>query len=271
MSSTPTIRGRFRWPNVPSRSGMSRRPKLISAALLRAGAAESRALGLVRLTAGQISARETHRLLVDSSVLVRIWARARWSEKGNDPEVTYRALTVGQNSPVIRARAFRGIVESGGTLERDVVLALVRDAEPALRKVGLELLPAVAVPDDAPLLGVLVESESSGVARRAVEVLATLPMRDVEGVTQRLLLSQSPAVRHRAWRLLRSVGDAWDRTLADLEMTFDEEESNAERARDVVRAPVFGHPSESQRERIERLLARTPEPYPGIAFAAGLR
>ncbi|MFC8731814.1 HEAT repeat domain-containing protein [Luteimicrobium sp. NPDC057192] len=245
-------------------------PEVVASALLRAGTAESRALGLVRLTAGQVPDRDARRLLTDSSLLVRLWARARWSEKGRNPEATYREIVSDAVSPVIRARAYRGIVESGGVLDHGALLSLVRSPEPALCRAGLELLVGHVVPADAPLLARLVEYGSSGVARRAADALTTLPPRAVDAAVRGLLTSHDPETRRRAWHLLRRVGDAWDRTLADLEMTFDDDESNAEGAREVVRAPVSGNPSKEQRARVERLLAGAPGQFRGIAFAAGL-
>ncbi|MCE1179006.1 MAG: hypothetical protein LWW86_08260 [Micrococcales bacterium] len=108
-------------------------PDIVTNVLLTSGTAEARALGLVRLTAEEINPALLKELLVDTSVLVRMWARTRWADLGREALPTYRAMAADRNlSPRLRARAYTGVLEAGGAIDHDEALELLRQGQPAL-------------------------------------------------------------------------------------------------------------------------------------------
>ncbi|MFT3889094.1 MAG: hypothetical protein QM713_13150 [Arachnia sp.] len=181
-------------------------PETIRATLLRGRAAEHRALALVRLQPADLTNDEVRPLLADSSSLVRLWARRRWQELGGNAERACRELVDAATAPSLRARAYAGLSEAGGRIERAEILALVRDPDAVLQRAGLQLLaPAVTADDVADLLR-LVRSSGSRVAQLAVDCLSAHPtlwsLRDVEA----LRADPDPEIRRRAWVLHHSRG-----------------------------------------------------------------
>lgn len=247
-------------------------PDVVAGTLLHARSTECRALGLVRLTADQLDPVDVEQLLVDRGELVRLWARQRWEEQGRDVLATYRAAAAGSGTASVRARAYRGLVEAGGSVDHDVVLGLVRDSAPPLRKAGLRLLVGNAVPDDVPLLLDVVRTGTNQVARLASEVLLEMPAAWSAADLRPLAASPHSEVRRRAWWLARRR-TGWDETLADLEILLDDDPTNAALG-SAWSVPPYAQPTQEQRERLEALLPRVwPETWRAsrVAFAAGLR
>lgn len=246
-------------------------PPTIRAVLLRARSAESRVLGLLRLHASDLEAGDVAPLLVDSSVLVRLWARRRWQELGQDPTQAYRDLIRSAPTPTKQARAYVGLAESGSAIERVEVLGLVHATEPALQKVGLRLLVGHATPADVPNLLALVRSPHSGIARLAGTVLAAHPHLWALDQIADLKSHADSEIRRRAWWLHRGRG-GWESLIADLELLHDPEPSLAALGRQPS-APMYFEPTDVQRERITGLLPDATisrEQKLGIALAAGL-
>lgn len=125
-------------------------PPAIREVLLRGRSAEGRVLGLVRLQAPSLTNDDVFPLLADSPVLVRFWPRKRWQELGGDAERACRDLVESAATPSRRARAYVALSESGAKIDRTEILDLVRESEPALQKVGLQLLAPIAAPEDVP-------------------------------------------------------------------------------------------------------------------------
>lgn len=243
----------------------------IQKALLRARAADARVLGLVRLNARDLPPAEVERLLSDSSVLVRWWARRRWAELGEDPRSAYRRAIAGASSAAFRARAYIGLAESGQSIPREELLALISSNEPPLVKVGLQMLADDARPADKEMLLSLAGSSEPRIARLACEALAKNPniwtLTDVE----QLQRSDVPALRRRSWWLRRSRG-GWEAVIADLDALRDSDRSIAELGRSP-QLPRFSTPTDTQRSQVRELLAGAQlrrEQKLGIALAAGL-
>lgn len=247
-------------------------PDVMASALLNDSSPESRALGLVRLAADLLDPADVERLLVDPGVLVRFWARRRYQEQGRDPLSVYRDVARGSGLPAVRARAYRGVVEAGGTVDREVALGLVRSAEPPLKKAGLRLLVGRTVPADAPLLVEVLRTGTDRVARLASEVLLELPAAWSDAELLPLVSSPDPNLRRRAWQLKRNRS-GWDQTIADLEILLDHDPVLAALGRNMT-IPQFAQPTELQRDQLVALLPRVwPETWrtSRVAFAAGLR
>lgn len=246
---------------------------VVSDILLTCGTAEGRALGLVRVKADQVDPALLKKLLVDTSVLVRMWARTRWAELGRQALPTYRAIAADRSlSPRLRARAFTGVLEAGGTIDHDEALELIRSNQPALVKVGLKQLVDTAEPEDVAQLFDIVRSGSTKEARLASSGLTRL--RRFWGIEDLTPMKQSgeSELRRRAWWLHRGLG-GWEETLADLELLQDEDPDLAKRGRGVT-PPMYLQPTDAQRQRIRALLTDVDLPRNrllGLAVAAGIR
>lgn len=224
--------------------------------LLNGRAAEGRALALMKLDASKLDIADVNRLLVDSSVLVRYWARRRWEEMGRDVTDAYWKATRLAPKSAQRAFAYVGLKEVGVAVERPEVLDLVHSAEHALRKVGLQLLAEQATVDDVPEMLDYARSDNSRVGRLACEVLARNSglwsvdqLADIKG-------DADPDIRRRGWWLHRSRR-GWEAPLADLEVLTDPDPRLAMLGREPS-APMYFPPSEAQRERIAQLLPGAP-------------
>ena len=246
-------------------------PPAIREVLLRGRSAEGRALGLVRLQAPNLTNDDVFPLLADSSLLVRFWARKRWRELDGDAEQACRDLIEAAATPSRRARAYLALSESGAKIDRTEILDLVRESEPALQKVGLQLLAPIAVPEDVPEALTLVRSANSRVARLAVDALAAnLGLWSLADAAD-LKDDPDPEIRRRSWLLQRSRG-GWESLISDLEILRD---PDGELARLGARpkAPMYLPPSDDQRVRIGQLLPDAELNWDlklGIAFASGL-
>jgi hypothetical protein len=239
--------------------------------LLQGRSAESRVLGLVRLGPHELSLSEVQPLLGDSSVLVRFWARRRWSEMDRDVVTACRALIDLAGTPSKQACAYRGLAESGGDIDHEELVRLVRSTEPALQKVGLELLADTALPTDLPDVFRLIRAAHTRVARLASEVLVSNQglwrLEDISDLKQ----DPEPELRRRAWWLHRSRG-GWDSPIADLQVLQDPDTDLARLGRQP-QAPKYLPPTQAQREILEPLLRRAPlsrDSRLELAFAAGL-
>lgn len=246
-------------------------PYAIATVLLRGRSAESRALALVRLTAAELDAADVERLLIDPSVLVRLWARRRWQEMGHDPAATYAALARSTAKPMTRARAYTGLAETGTAIERREILDLIHSSGRPLRKVGLTLLRGTATADDVPLLLRLVAGDHSGLARLASEVLIHSPQLWSVADLAPLKMAHDPELRRRAWWIHRHRG-GWEAVIADLELLHDTDSRLIALGRQPV-PPMYFQPTDTQRQRIADLLATAPlsrDQRVIITFAAGL-
>lgn len=246
-------------------------PDVIASVLLRDRSAESRTLALVKLTAAQLDPADVERLLLDSSVLTRLWARRRWQEMGRDPVVVYAMTARSTATPIVRARAYTGLAETGTAIERQEVVALVDSTALPLRKVGLSLLRGRATAEDIPLLVRSVAGDHSRVARLAAEVLIGSP--GVWALTELapLKASEDPELRRRAWWIHRRRG-GWEAVIADLELLHDSDPRLAGMGlqREL---PMYSRPTATQQRRITDLLSTAPierRQRRFIAFAAGL-
>ncbi|WP_409461886.1 hypothetical protein [Amycolatopsis sp. GA6-003] len=219
-------------------------PDVIAESLLRGRSAESRVLGLVKLTAEQLDPVDVERLLVDRSVLVRMWARLRWQEMGRDPVEGYAAVARSSAAPVVRARAYVGLAEAGAELDRAEIVELARSADLALKKVGLSLLRGKAVAAEVHWLLREMTGEDSKVARLAGDVLSSCPQLWSLADLAALKDSADPAIQRRGWWLHRSLG-GWEAVIADLE-------SGA--YRDRLELPMYFRPTPAQRQRIMELI-----------------
>ncbi|WP_370932757.1 hypothetical protein [Amycolatopsis sp. cg13] len=239
----------------------------VIASLLRDRSAEGRVLGLVKLTAAQLDPVEVERLLVDRSTMVRLWARLRWQEMGRDPVAVYAAVARSAASPVVRARAYAGLAETGTELDRAEIVGLAQSAELPLRKAGLSLLRGKAVASDVPWLLREMTSEHSRAARLASDVLSSSPelwsFADLVAFKE----SADPELRRRGWWLHRGLG-GWESVIADLEFLA----AGAVLARELV-LPMYVQPSAAQRQRIAALLGTGSverQQVLEVAFAAGV-
>lgn len=229
-------------------------------------------LGLVRLTADRLDPADVERLLVDPGVLVRLWARQRYQEQGHDALSVYQDVARSTGPAAVRARAYRGLVEAGGTVDHEVALDLVRSIEPPLKKAGLRLLTGCVVPADVPLLVEVLRTGTNRVARLASEVLLEMPAAWSDADLLPLTSSPDPELRRRAWWLKRNRS-GWDQTIADLEILLDQDPVLATLGRKVT-IPQFAQPTELQRDQLIALLPQVwPETWRNgrVAFAAGLR
>lgn len=240
--------------------------------LLHARAADARALALVRLSADQLPRGDLERLLIDSSVLVRWWARKRWAEIGHDAPAACRRAITEATSPSAQARAYVGLAEAGESIDRAELLGLVGSDEPALKKVGLALMADKVHPEDKQMLLDLVAGDHSRVARLASEALAAnLSIWTLQDV-QRLKHHADATMRRRAWWLHRSRG-GWEAVIADLEALHDPDDSIVLLGRSP-RPPMYVTPSSRQQDHMRGLLLDAPlsrEQTLNIALAAGLR
>ncbi|MCG8927632.1 hypothetical protein [Lentzea sp. CC55] len=246
-------------------------PDTISRVLLRDRAAESRTLALVKLTAAQLDPADVERLLLDSSVLTRVWARRRWQEMGRDPVAVYATSARSTATPVVRARAYIGLAETGTAIERREVVALVRGTELPLRKAGLSLLRSRATAEDIPLLLQSVAGDHSRVARLAGEVLVDNPRLWTVTELAPLKAAEDPELRRRAWWIHRRRG-GWEAVIADLELLHDSDPRLAGLGRQRE-LPMYSRPTATQQRRITDLLSTAPldrRQRRFIAFAAGL-
>jgi hypothetical protein len=246
-------------------------PDVIARVLLRGRSAESRVLGLVKLTAAELDPADVERLLVDPSVLVRLWARRRWQEMGHDPATTYAAVARSTATPVVRARAYTGLAETESPIERQEILDLVESAELPLRKVGLMLLRGNATAADVPLLLRSVAGEDSRVARLASHVLARGPQLWFPADLAPLKTAEDPELRRRAWWIHRHHS-GWEAVIADLELLHDTDPQLAAMGRQPE-PPMYFRPADTQRQRIADLLATTTlsrDHLFATAVAAGL-
>jgi hypothetical protein len=247
-------------------------PSTIRAVLLKARAAESRVLGLVKLKASQLDPAEVEPLLTDSSVLVRVWARRRWQEMGNDVLAAYRDAIRMSQRPTKRALAYLGLTEAGGVVDRPETLDLIHSPEPALQKVGLRLLADKAQHVDVPKLFALFKSEHSHVARLAGDVLAHHSGFWDSSQLAEMKNDPDPVIRRRSWWLRRSRRD-WESVIADLEILKDPDHRLAILGRRPA-VPMYFPASDAQRDLIADLLPDAPisrEEKLVIALAAGLK
>ncbi|WP_116205217.1 hypothetical protein [Amycolatopsis circi] len=238
-------------------------PDVIAESLLRGRSAESRVLGLVKLTAAQLDPVDVERLLVDRSAMVRMWARLRWQEMGRDPVTVYAAVARSAVKPVVRARAYAGLAEIGTELDRSEIVGLAQSADLPLRKTGLSLLRGKAVASDVPWLLREMTGDHSRVARLAGEVLSSSPRLWSLADLAVLKDSADPAVRRRGWWLHRSLG-GWEAVIADLEF-------GAVWDRRVL--PMYFQPTVVQQQRIADLLGTLSldrHQVSEIAFATGI-
>ncbi|UKD53280.1 hypothetical protein L3Q65_36095 [Amycolatopsis sp. FU40] len=238
-------------------------PEVIAETLLRGRSAESRVLGLVKLTAAQLDPVAVEELLVDRSVLVRLWARLRWQEMGRDPVEVYAAVARSAAKPAVRARAYAGLAEIRAEVDRAEIVELARSADLALKKTGLSLLRGKAVAAEVPWLLREMAGEDSRVARLAGDVLSSSPQLWSLADLAVLKESEDVVVQRRGWWLHRSLG-GWEAVIADLE-------SGA--FRDRLELPMYFRPTAAQQRRIADLLdalSLSGVPVSGIAFAAGL-
>lgn len=246
-------------------------PDVIAGVMLRSRSAESRAMGLVKLTAADLDPADVERLLVDPSVLARLWARRRWQEMGRAPAATYAAVARSAAKPIVRARAYTGLAETGTAIERQEILDLVHSAELPLRKVGLSFLQGRATADDVPLLLSYVAGDHSRVARLAGEVLTRSPQLWTLSDLARLKAAADAELRRRAWWIHRHRG-GWEAVIADLELLRDPDPALAAVGRQFV-PPMYFQPTDVQRQRIADLLATASlnrNQRLTIAVAAGL-
>lgn len=246
-------------------------PDIIARVLLRDRSAESRTMALVKLMAVQLDSADVERLLLDSSVLTRLWARRRWQEMGRDPVSVYARSARSTATPIVRARAYIGLAETGTAIERHEVVALVRSTELPLRKVGLSLLRGHATAEDIPLLLRSVAGDHSRVARLAAEVLIGSPRLWTPAELAPLKAAEDPELRRRAWWIHRHRG-GWEAVIADLELLHDSDPRLAGLGRQSD-LPMYLWPTDTQRRRITDLLATAPierRQRRLIAFAAGL-
>jgi hypothetical protein len=248
-------------------------PDVVAATLLRCGSAEGRVLGLVRLGADELDPTVVESLLIDRSVLVRLWARQRWTEMGRDVVSTYSTLARAPEKAraAARAWAYTGLLEAGGDVTRDEALELIRAEQPALVRVGLRRLGANAELDDVVTLMDVVRSGTNKEARLASDALVRLRRgwgaEDIEDMK-----AGNAVLRRRRWWLQRSLG-GWSQVIADLEILGDDDPYLARVGRDVV-APMYSRPSEAERRVLEELIATAPigqNRRLHLAFAAGLR
>lgn len=240
-------------------------PEVIAEQLLRGRSAESRVLALVKLTAAQLDPVDVEQLLLDRSVLVRVrvWARLRWQEMGRKPGEVYAAVARSSAKPVVRARAYAALAETGAELERAEIVELARSADLALKKTGLSLLRGKVAASEIPWLLREMTGEDSRVARLAGEVLSSSPQLWSLADLAVLKDSADPALQLRGWWLHRSLG-GWEAVIADLE-------SGAFQDRLVL--PMYFQPTAAQRQRIAELLGTLSlgrNQVSEIAFAAGL-
>lgn len=240
--------------------------------LLHARAADARVLALVRLSADQLPDADVERLLIDSSVFVRWWARKRWAELGHDARAACRQAIAEATSPTVQARAYIGLAEAGESIDREELVGLVDSDEPALRKVGLKLIADKVRSEDKQMLLDLVADDHSRVARLASEALAAnLGIWALEDV-QPLKQSGDPIMRRRAWWLHRHRG-GWEAVIADLQALHDPDDSIVKLGRSP-RPPMYVAPSAEQQSQVQALLVDAPlsrEQKLNIALAAGLR
>ncbi|MFE3176869.1 hypothetical protein ACFXPA_19840 [Amycolatopsis sp. NPDC059090] len=235
----------------------------VIASLLRGRSAESRVLGLVKLTAAQLDPVEVERLLVDRSVMVRLWARLRWQEMGRDPVEVYAAVARSAATPVVRARAYAGLAETGTELDRTEIVGLAQSADLPLKKIGLSLLRGKAIASEVPWLLREMTGEHSRVARLAGEVLSSSPQLWSPADLAVLKGSPERALRRRGWWLHRGRG-GWEAVIADLE--FGE-------IRGRLALPMYFQPTDVQRQRIADLLSTLSldrHQVSEIAFATGI-
>lgn len=248
-------------------------PEVVAGFLLRQGTAEGRALGLVRLRADQVDATVLQALLVDSSVFVRTLAVTRWTEQGHEALGFYRSTARDAClSPRVRARAYTGVSEVGGTIDRTESLTLVCSGHPPLVKAGLGQLADTATAEDVAVLFDVLRTGSSKEAKLAAAAL--LRLRRFWTGDDLAPMKESPdgVLRHRAWWLQRGLG-GWEETLADLEILLDPV-AEQRRCGRMVRPPMYAKPTESQQQRLRRLLPLVELPRARLlelAFAAGIR
>ena len=248
-------------------------PDVVSEVLLNSGTAEGRALGLVRLKADQIDPVTLQRLMVDTSVLVRMWARTRWAELGNQALPSYLAMARDSDLPArLRARAYTGILEAGGSISHDESLELVRCGEPPLVKVGLRRLADIAEPDDVVQLFDMVRLGSNKEARLASLALARLRRSwSLDDLTP-MKKSSDSQLRRRAWWVHRGLG-GWEETLADLELLRDNDLKLARHGRSFT-SPMYLQPTDAQRQRLRTFIGDLDLPRNrllDLVVAAGIR
>ncbi|WP_406639846.1 hypothetical protein [Amycolatopsis sp. WGS_07] len=237
-------------------------PEVIVEALLRGRSAESRVLGLVKLTAAQLDPVDVERLLVDRSVLVRAWARRRWQEMGRDPVVVYAAVARSAAGSVVRARAYVGLAETGAQLDRAEIVELAQGADLPLKKIGLSLLRGKALASETSFLLREMTCDDSRVARLAGEVLSSSPQLWSVADLAVLKDSADPVLQRRGWWLHRSLG-GWEQVIADLELP---------EAWDRLVLPMYVLPTDAQWHRISDLLGTLSlgsHQVSEIEFAAG--
>ena len=244
---------------------------MIYQVLLRGRSTKSRVLALVKLSAAELDAADVERLLIDPSVLVRLWARRRWQEMGHDPATTYAALAHSTGIPIVRARAYTGLAEIDTAIDRQEILDLVHSSELPLRKIGLTLLRGRATAKDVPLLVQSVAGDQSRVARLASDGLIRSPQVWSLADLIPLKAAHDPELRRRAWWIHRHLG-GWEAVIADLDLLHDADPKLAALGRQLV-PPMYFPPSDRQRQRIADLLATATlarEQLLTITIAAGL-
>ena len=241
--------------------------------LLHGRSADGRVMALVRLDVADLDPADVEPLLADRSTMVRYWARKRWADLGRDPVAACVALATQPGSGSARARAFVGLLEAGGDLDRRQALELVESGDPSLEKIGLAQLGVHGDPDDVPLLFHVLRTGSRRSARLAGAALVRL--RRVWNIDdlRDLKASADPEVRWRAWWLRRNLG-GWEQIIADLEVIADPDPALAAYGRNVAAPLYLTTPTEAQRARVRELLADAnlpPVRRLDIALAAAVR
>ncbi|MFD1811750.1 hypothetical protein [Rhodococcus gannanensis] len=230
-------------------------PTVTAPLLTRGVSASDRAGALARFDATVLVRDDVRRLLVDSSVLVRLWARRRWAEFGEDPVATYRDLADSATLPArARGRAWLGLREAGRPPHPDEIRSLIEANEPPLRAVALRLMVGSAVAGDVPGLVARIVAGTRGEARLATNVLAAQPVLWRPADLDDLWDDPDPETRRRAWVLERARG-GWDAVVADLRACGDGDPALRAAALSVTAAlPVHGAATPAHRDRIADLL-----------------
>ncbi len=249
-------------------------PGVAARLLLRGNSAADRAAALARFDADVLARDDLRRLLVDRSALVRLWARRRWSEMGEDPVATYRQIVADMARPArTRALAHLGLSECGHMPDVATCRSLAHDRAASLRAMGLRLLLGRAEQDDAFWLLDVICSGSRGESRWARAVLAAQPGLWTVADAESMWLADTPETRHRAWKLCRARG-GWDAVVADLR-AFGDPDPLLHGAGRAIRAAMahYRPPTDDQRARVAEFLPTSGLPdslQRDVAARAGL-
>ncbi|MFD1811767.1 hypothetical protein [Rhodococcus gannanensis] len=249
-------------------------PEVVARLLLQGNSAADRAAALARFDADVLAREDLRRLLVDRSALVRLWARRRWSEVGEDPVTTYRQIVADVAQPArARALAHLGLSEGGHTPDVAKCRSLARDRAASLRAMGLRLMIGRAESVDVSWLLDRVSSGPRGESRWARAVLAAQPGLWTVTDAEPMWSAYTPETRCRAWKLCRARG-GWEAVIADLRACGDTDPllHGAGRA---IRAAMAHHrqPTDDRRARVAEFLPQSglpDSPQRDVAARAGL-